>query len=180
MNIKAIIGLGNPGSKYKFNRHNIGYMVVDYIAQQQGAQWQETDILAHCSVMLTDKTVLLVKPLTFMNSSGRIATWLQKRGIGVGDIVVIHDELDFPFGKVAVKCGGSARGHNGVRSLIEQLGADFCRIRCGVDRPANKEEVANYVLSNFAQSQLEIDELTARAAASVQSLLEDNGNKAGV
>jgi len=164
MSIKAIVGLGNPGKKFLFNRHNIGFMVVDYLAAQAQAQWHTQENLEHTTITVDDKNIILIKPQTFMNNSGAIVPWLSQKNIKPEDVLVVHDELEFPFGKVSHKCGGSARGHNGLRSLISHMGPEFCRIRCGIDRPERKEEVAQYVLSNFTQDEQDVQKMIEVAA----------------
>lgn len=171
MNIKAIIGLGNPGQKFQYNRHNIGFMVVDYLADQALAQWQERENLLYCEISIEDKKIFLVKPQEFMNSSGIVLPWLAKKGIKPVDFLVVHDELELPFGKVASRCGGSARGHNGLRSLIVSAGPDFCRIRCGIGRPETKEEVAQYVLSDFTQDPPAVETMIKTAADLIHELV---------
>ncbi len=171
MNIKAIIGLGNPGQRFNYNRHNIGFMVVDYLADQAHGQWQERENLAYCEIMIEDKKILLVKPQSFMNSSAIVVPWLAKKGIKPADFLVVHDELELPFGKVSHRCGGSARGHNGLRSLIASAGPDFCRIRCGIGRPENKEEVAQYVLSDFTEGTPAVETMVKTAADLIRELV---------
>lgn len=169
--IKAVIGLGNPGQKFAYNRHNIGFMVVDHLANQAQAPWQERENLLHTTIEIAGKPILLVKPQTFMNSSGEVIPWIFKKHIKAQELLVVHDELDFPFGKVACKCGGSARGHNGLRSLIEQAGSsDFCRIRCGIGRPETKEEVSSYVLSDFTQDPPAVEAMIIKAATLITEL----------
>jgi PTH1 family peptidyl-tRNA hydrolase len=147
--IKAIIGLGNPGHKFYYNRHNIGFRIVDAIAERFGGEFSQRNNADIAQVTIANNTVLLVKPTTFMNSSGSVIPYLTKQGIKVENIVVVHDELELPFGKIAFKQGGSARGHNGLRSIISVIGPDFFRLRFGIGRPEDKAEVPNYVLQNF-------------------------------
>ncbi len=148
-NIQAIIGLGNPGIKYAKNRHSIGFRVVDELVQQYGGLWHETDILDHAAITIADHTVIVIKPRTFMNLSGKVIPWLQKKGIKPEQILVVHDELEKKFGQLTVRQGGSHRGHNGLRSLMEFVGPDFWRLRFGIGRPVDKDTVSEYVLSDF-------------------------------
>lgn len=152
-NIKAIIGLGNPGQKYYKNRHNIGFRILDKIAQDYNVNWNVTDLMEHVKFSLSVNDIIqpitLIKPQTFMNDSGKAISFLQKKGIKAENILVVHDELEKNFGKIIFKLGGSARGHNGLRSIINVIGYDFWRLRFGIGRPENKSDVANYVLSNF-------------------------------
>lgn len=161
--IKAIIGLGNPGPKFTNNRHNIGFLILDELAQNFDASWQKKDILEIAEIRPADTAILLIKPQTFMNASGRVIPFLQKKGIRPENILVIHDELELPFGKMKIKFGGSAKGHNGLRSIIEAMGKDFWHLSFGIGRPENREEVGNYVLSDFQEN---------------SSLLAENINKA--
>lgn len=187
-NVKAIIGLGNPGSKYSRNRHNIGFRVVDAIADKFDASWQERDDLQYCDIQIMSsifsedtesrvnrgievvskddeiQKLILIKPQTFMNTSGSIIPFLLKKGIKPDEILVVHDELEKPFGKIIVKLGGSARGHNGLRSIIGVIGPEFWRLRFGIGRPERKEDVSNYVLSNFIpEEESQIDSLIDQA-----------------
>jgi peptidyl-tRNA hydrolase, PTH1 family len=151
--IKIILGLGNPGTKYQYTRHNIGFLVVDALAEKHGASWQKKQNYDMADIEINGEKVILVKPQTFMNSSGKTIPSLLKQGLTTNNLLVVHDELEKPFGKVEFKTGGSHRGHNGLRSIIESCGADFHRLRCGISRPENKEDVPDYVLSNFSKSE---------------------------
>ena len=162
-NIKAIIGLGNPGHQYRNNRHNIGFKVLDAVAEQHNASWKEKPLLHVTEIQLNNKKIILIKPQTFMNSSGQVISFLQKKGIEAENIMVVHDELEKPFGSIAIRQGGSHRGHNGLRSIIAAIGQDFWRIRFGIGRPENKDNVADYVLSNFQEDLSEIDRLIGEA-----------------
>lgn len=115
-------------------------------------------------VTLHERPVLLVKPQTFMNSSGAAVAALKKDGIGPEHLLVVHDELELPFGTLKIRAEGSARGHNGLRSIIEALGPNFARLRFGVGRPEHKDEVPDYVLKPFTEPAAELEELIASAA----------------
>ncbi|MBD3273150.1 aminoacyl-tRNA hydrolase [Candidatus Dependentiae bacterium] len=161
-NIKAIIGLGNPGLKYYRNRHNIGFRILDKISQDYNVNWSASDVMEHSKIAFSIDNVLqqiiLIKPQTFMNDSGRVMSYLNKKGIRSENILVVHDELEKSFGKIIIKFGGSARGHNGLRSIINAIGYDFWRLKFGIGRPEDKKDVANYVLSNFnSEEEKEID-----------------------
>lgn len=158
-NIKAIIGLGNPGAKYKNTRHNIGFKVLDALAEQQGSAWQEKPLMEVAQIQLNNQMVLLIKPQTFMNSSGQVIPLLQKKGIEAENILVVHDELEKPFGTVVTRQGGSHRGHNGLRSIISFCGPDFWRVRVGIGRPDDAKDVPDYVLSPFEESTAAIDDV---------------------
>jgi PTH1 family peptidyl-tRNA hydrolase len=150
-NIRAVIGLGNPGTAYWYTRHNIGFRVLDELVERHGGSWQHKELFESAEIMVHDKKIICFKPQTFMNSSGRVIPWLAKQGIKPEQILVVHDELEKPFGSLAIKFAGSARGHNGLRSIIEHCGDQFYRLRFGIGRPEHKEQVSDWVLSNFQE-----------------------------
>ncbi len=159
-NIRAIIGLGNPGPKFFKTRHNIGFRVIDELVSLSGATLQSSSDMSYAQVGLIDpvlssemQPMYVIKPLTFMNNSGQVIPWLTKKGIKPEEILVIHDELEKPFGHVGTKFDGSAKGHNGLRSIIERIGQGFWRLRMGIGRPDRKEDVGSYVLEPFTQSE---------------------------
>lgn len=167
---KVLIGLGNPDTKYTYTRHNAGFRVVDAVAATYGGHWQYMDGKEVATVTIKGHPILLVKPLTYMNNSGDVVPFLKKKGITPEDILVIHDELEKPFGKLAIKIGGSARGHNGLRSLIERWGtSEFARLRFGIDRPVSREEVPNYVLERF-ENPTEVEHCIADAVRMIEGL----------
>jgi PTH1 family peptidyl-tRNA hydrolase len=151
--IKIIIGLGNPGPKYQYTRHNIGFLVIDALAEKHHASWQKKQNYEMAEVEINGEKITLVKPQTFMNDSGKVIPSLLKQGLTANNLLVVHDELEKPFEKVEFKTGGSHKGHNGLRSIISMCGADFHRLRCGIGRPEHKEDVPDYVLSNFAKNE---------------------------
>ena len=157
-NIKAIIGLGNPGLKYHRNRHNIGFRILDEIAKYYSVNFRKSELMEEAKISVTTidsflHPIILIKPQTFMNSSGKVLPYLNKKGIKAKNILVVHDELEKKVGKVSLKFDGSARGHNGLRSIIGVIGKEFWRVRFGIDRPEDKSDVANYVLSNFTKEE---------------------------
>ena len=158
LEIKAIVGLGNPGPAYSTTRHNIGFQVVDRFADQYMGSWQSKQNMEICSIILNDHKILLVKPMTFMNDSGKTLSHLAKQGIKQENILVVHDELELPFGTLKLKFDGSAKGHNGLKSIIAHGGSNFLRLRFGIDRPVDRNEVPDYVLSKFREPQSLIDE----------------------
>jgi len=170
--ILAVIGLGNPGVKYYANRHNIGFRVVDALAQRYGGQWLQKEIMDLATIQIGDKKFLLLKPQTFMNESGKVMPFLNKKGIKAENLLVIHDELEFPFGKIKIRFGGSARGHNGLRSIIEHVGKDFARLRFGIGRPEDKKMVGTYVLQNFSEPAAEVDQLIDQSTDLVERALQ--------
>ncbi len=166
--IRVIIGLGNPGKKFEKTRHNIGFLVVDALADAYHGVWHAKGEMEVADIMIGSKTIMLVKPQTFMNSSGRVIPLLQKKGITPQQVLVIHDELELPFGKMGWKIGGSHKGHNGLRSLIDAWGADFSRLRIGIGRPDNKDEVPDYVLASFGQSYDQVADIIAQAVVAIE------------
>lgn len=169
--IKIIIGLGNPGKQYHFTRHNIGFLVLDALADKHGAVWQKKGEKEVAEISVDGEKITLVKPQTFMNTSGKVLPALLKQGATIENVLVVHDELEKPFGFVELKVGGSHRGHNGLRSLMQIGGADFTRLRCGISRPHNKEDVAEYVLSNFSESADKVEEIIEKAVAVIEDAL---------
>ncbi|RSY78805.1 aminoacyl-tRNA hydrolase [Sphingomonas koreensis] len=151
------VGLGNPGPQYAMNRHNVGFMAADAIAEVHGFTppakkfqgWvQEGRIGAH--------KILLLKPATYMNESGRaIRAAMDFYKLPVEDVTVFHDELDLAPFKVKVKRGGGAAGQNGIRSAIAHAGADFRRVRIGIGHPGHKDRVTGYVLGNYGKAEIE-------------------------
>jgi len=145
------VGLGNPGARYARNRHNIGFMAVDEIAKRQGfAPWRRRFQGETSEGALDGERVILLKPATYMNESGRAvqeaASFFK---IGLSDITVFQDELELPPGKVRVKIGGGIAGHNGLRSISAHIGNEYRRVRLGIGHPGVKELVHAYVLSDF-------------------------------
>ena len=168
--IKVIIGLGNPGPKYHYNRHNIGFLVLDALAEKYNASWQKKPDREIAEIEINGNNVLLIKPQTFMNDSGKVVSALLRQGIKAENILVVHDELEKPFGKVENKIGGSHKGHNGLRSIMGVCGADFHRLRFGISRPENKDDVADYVLSNFSKNE-NIEPLISQAIEIIKDMI---------
>lgn len=179
-----IVGLGNPGSKYERNRHNIGFMVVDELARRCGASSFKSKFGGEfTSGMYRADKVLLLKPMEFMNVSGHaVSRACQFYNVEPERVLVVHDEIDFEPGRIKVKNGGGHGGHNGLRSIIKQLGDNsFARVRCGVGRPpgpavksAADNRVANYVLSDFPKAQQAVvDETIAWAAGAVETVVAE-------
>ena len=151
------VGLGNPGAQYALNRHNVGFMVADTIAdmhrfgtvQKKFSGWvQEGRVGTH--------KVLLLKPATYMNESGRaVGEAMRFYKLEMDALTVFHDELDLAPFKVKVKQGGGTAGHNGLRSIDQHLGADFRRVRLGIGHPGHKDRVTGYVLGNYAKGEMD-------------------------
>ena len=155
--MKLFVGLGNPGDKYARNRHNVGFMAVERIAERHNfSPWRRRFQGVTADGTIGGERVLLLKPLTFMNESGR-ATGEAARflKIDLADMVVFHDELDLLPGKVKIKTGGGNAGHNGLRSISAHLGNEFVRVRIGIGHPGSKDAVVHYVLHDFAKADQE-------------------------
>lgn len=161
--IQMIIGLGNPGSKYRKNRHNIGFLVIDALADHCHAVWQHKDQYDRADVKINGKDVILIKPLTFMNASGNVLSTFTKKGIKPEQILVVHDEMEKSLGTLQIRLGGSARGHNGLKSIMNYIGADFYRLRFGIGRPERKEDVSDWVLGNFDASDGQLQHFITQA-----------------
>lgn len=150
-----IVGLGNPGGGYLRNRHNVGFMVVDALAAAIGVPLDRTKFKGRVGTGEAEgRSVVLLEPQTFMNLSGESVSAARSFfDVEVTDILVVHDELDLPYGTIRLKIGGGHAGHNGLRSIVEQLGKpDFARLRVGIGRPV-KGSVTQWVLSDFARGE---------------------------
>jgi PTH1 family peptidyl-tRNA hydrolase len=159
------VGLGNPGPRYALHRHNVGFMAVDVIADMHGFGPIQTKFQGWVQEgRIGSQKVLLLKPATFMNESGRaVGEALRFYKLGTDALTVFHDELDLAPFKVKVKQGGGHAGHNGLRSIDPHLGAEFRRIRLGIGHPGHKDRVTGHVLGNFAKD--EQDDLVAMLGA---------------
>lgn len=152
--MKLFIGLGNPGTKYAGNRHNIGFMALDRIAADHGfGPWRRAFHGLVAEGRLGAERVMLLKPETFMNLSGQsVQAAMTYHKIAPADLVVFHDELDLAPGKLKVKVGGGHAGHNGLRSIHGHIGEAYGRVRLGIGHPGHKDAVAAYVLHDFAKA----------------------------
>jgi len=153
--MRLLVGLGNPGTRYAGNRHNIGFMAVEAIARRHGfPPWRRRFAGVATEGPLAGEKVLLLLPGTFMNDSGlAVAEAAHFYKIGGDDILVFHDEIDLPPAKLRVKTGGGIAGHNGLRSISSHVGNEYRRVRIGVGHPGVKELVHNHVLSDFAKAE---------------------------
>jgi PTH1 family peptidyl-tRNA hydrolase len=167
------VGLGNPGRAYAGNRHNIGFMAVDAIAREHGISTFRSRFQGQAAEgPLGADRVILLKPATYMNESGRaVAEAAKFYKIPLDNIVVFHDELDLAPGKLRVKKGGGNAGHNGLRSITAHMGNDYRRVRLGIGHPGDKALVHNYVLSDFAKSEAGWVETLCDAVARHAALL---------
>lgn len=152
--MRLIVGLGNPGSEYAQNRHNVGFMAVDEIVRRHSfaPYKQKFNALISDGRLGTEK-VLVMKPQTFMNLSGQsVGEAMRFYKLTAADVIVLYDEIDLAPAKFRVKFGGGVAGHNGLKSMTQHIGNDYHRVRIGVGRPVQKSQVANYVLGNFSKA----------------------------
>lgn len=151
-----LIGLGNPGKSYAANRHNVGFMALDEIAARHGFSRFSKKFQAEISEGTLDgRKLILLKPLTYMNLSGEsVAAAARFHKIPPENIIVFHDELDLPPCKIRVKKGGGNGGHNGLKSIDAHIGKDYWRVRIGISHPGDKDQVSDYVLSDFSKAEM--------------------------
>ena len=171
-----IAGLGNPGREYADNRHNIGFMVADELAARWRLPAWKGKLGGEFVVgEALGQRVCLLKPMEFMNVSGvAVSRHAAFHKIDDKQVVIIHDEIDLDFARVKVKQGGGHGGHNGLRSVSEQLGPDYCRVRCGVGHPGHKERVVGHVLGPFSRPERdELPLLIGTAADAVEAILKE-------
>lgn len=172
----VIVGLGNPGPEYAATRHNVGQLVLDELASRAGARFTATKkVMAHTAQArlggMPGTPAVLAKPMSYMNlSGGPTSATLRYFDSAVADLVVVHDELDIPFGEVRLKGGGGAGGHNGLKDIAKALGTqDFVRVRVGIGRPPGSQDAADFVLKPFSSTERkELDLLVALAADAVE------------
>lgn len=172
--MRLVVGLGNPGAQYEHNRHNIGFLALNRVAVKYGlpswkkqfqSEWAETRFSP-------EHRIALLKPQTFMNLSGNaVATAAGFYKIPPETVIVLHDELDLPPGRLRVKQGGGSGGHNGLRSIDAHLGENYWRVRIGIGHPGDKDMVSHYVLSDFSRAEREIQDKMLTAIADYFPLL---------
>jgi len=150
--MNLIVGLGNPEEKYKHNRHNVGFMVIDSLLST--LPFTHINKSSFRGALYKSSNMLLLKPLTFMNLSGQSVGAVNSY-FKPDNIVVIHDDLDLPFGTLKFKFGGGHGGHNGLRSIDECIGNEYLRVRIGIGKPQDRDKVISHVLSDFAKNQQE-------------------------
>jgi len=156
--MKCIVGLGNPGRKYKKTRHNIGFMVIDELYRRHALTGEQKKFNCEYTIShIAGEKVLLVKPLTFMNLSGEgVRPLLDYYNVAAEETIVAYDDLDLPAGNIRLRLKGGHGGHNGIRSLIEHLGTkEFKRLRIGIGRPTDRTPIVNYVLQKFSKDEHE-------------------------
>jgi peptidyl-tRNA hydrolase, PTH1 family len=175
--VKLIVGLGNPGEQYQASRHNLGFLTIDYLAGRQGISLQRRGFDSFLGQgRLGNEAVLLAKPQTFMNLSGvALAKLLAYYRTDIGDLLVIHDDLDLPFKTIRLKKGGGGGGHKGLASIIEHLGSpEFFRVRIGIGKPARKGMTERYVLSPFTEEeQRELPDIITAAGDAAREIVEN-------
>ncbi|WP_171081848.1 MULTISPECIES: aminoacyl-tRNA hydrolase [Streptomyces] len=181
-----IVGLGNPGPEYEGNRHNVGFMVADLLAERMGGKFKAHKARAQVvegrlgTPGVSSRRVVVAKPMSFMNLSGGPTAALRDfYKVPVGHVIAVHDELDIDYGTLRLKLGGGDNGHNGLKSITKALGPDYCRVRFGIGRPPGRMQVADFVLKDFSSTErkdlaYEVD----RAADAVESLIVDGLERA--
>jgi PTH1 family peptidyl-tRNA hydrolase len=168
--VKLIVGLGNPGREYQDTRHNVGFMVVDEVAKRQELSWRSEGQIAFAK-RFGSPEFLLAKPKTFMNLSGfAVAEFVNYRHIDRGDLLIVVDDVDLPLGRMRARARGSAGTHNGLKSVVAQLGTtEFARLRVGVGRGDRQRDLADYVLAKFeAAEQAALNDIVTRAAKAAE------------
>ena len=178
--MKLIVGLGNPGGKYAGNRHNIGFMAVDRIAEDHGfSGWKSKFQGVFSEGRLGSEKVVLLKPETFMNRSGQsVGEAMRFFKLDPEDVIVLHDEIDLAPAKVRFKVGGGHAGHNGLRSVHGHIGEAYARVRLGVGHPGHKDAVPGYVLRDFAKADQDwLDDLLRGISDGAGHLADDDTGK---
>jgi peptidyl-tRNA hydrolase, PTH1 family len=175
--IRLIVGLGNPGLQYAKNRHNIGFMVLDELARQLNTSFLARGNAHLAEARVSGGKIYLLKPQTFMNLSGHaIVPIMRFHKLDSNQVLVIHDDLDLPFGRIRVRTGGSSGGQNGIKHLSEQLGTDgFVRLKIGISRPPKGWSVPNWVLSNFAPEELPMLEQIIKISLDATTTITKDG-----
>ncbi|MFI8370448.1 aminoacyl-tRNA hydrolase [Streptomyces sp. NPDC085466] len=182
-----IVGLGNPGPEYAGNRHNIGFMVVDLLAERIGGKFKRAQ-KAQAQVVEgrlgpvgpANRRVVLAKPMSYMNLSGGPVTALRDfYKVPTAHVVAIHDELDIDYPTLRLKLGGGDNGHNGLKSMTKSMGPDYHRVRCGIGRPPGRMQVADFVLKDFSSTERkELDWFVDRSADAVECLVTEGLERA--
>ncbi|MFB7942993.1 aminoacyl-tRNA hydrolase [Streptomyces sp. NPDC127049] len=182
-----IVGLGNPGPEYAGNRHNIGFMVVDLLAERIGGKFKRAQ-KAQAQVVEgrlgpvgpANRRVVLAKPMSYMNLSGGPVTSLRDfYKVPTAHVLAIHDELDIDYATLRLKLGGGDNGHNGLKSMTKSMGPDYHRVRCGIGRPPGRMQVADFVLKDFSSTERkELDWFVDRSADAVECLVTEGLERA--
>ena len=178
--MRLLVGLGNPGSGYANNRHNLGFMTADRIVERHGLGTWRTKFQGHFAQgHLGGDNVVILKPMTFMNESGRaVSEAMSFYKLDLEDVIVFYDEIELAPGKIRVRKGGGHAGHNGIRSLVSHIGEAFWRVRMGVGHPGNKDRVSGYVLQDFAKADSAwVSALVDASADATPLLIEGEDNR---
>jgi len=187
--MKLVVGLGNPGQGYSNNRHNLGFMCVSHFAKEHRIAFDKKQAQARIGTgEVGGETVVVARPDTFMNQSGQAVSRLVKKfSVSPDDLIIIHDDLDLPVGRIRIRQGGSAGGHRGIESIINSLGGkEFLRVRVGIGRPAGSERgasedaIVGYVLGGFAPDERKIIEQTVPAVSDALECLITEGLNAAM
>jgi PTH1 family peptidyl-tRNA hydrolase len=177
-----VAGLGNPGKDYARTRHNIGFMVIDYLASQMSVAIDKKKFdVEYSAAEIEGEKVLLAKPMTYMNNSGHPLLNLSRYfNMENGRTIIVHDDIDLAFGQIKIKTHGGHGGHNGIKSIIEVFGRDdFTRIRIGIGHPGDKNGVVGHVLGRFSKDETEtLSPLIARAAEAVITIIQKGEGEA--
>lgn len=185
----VVVGLGNPGGQYANTRHNVGFWVVDELARRAGAQIRSAGAVMQAGTgELAGCPVALIRPKTYVNQSGRaVRQAMQAAGIDAGHIIVVYDDLDLPLGALRIRAGGGTGGHNGLKSIVASVGADFVRVRVGIGRPMvdgkparDPNTVADFVLSEpGGEERVELREMATLAADAIEAIIAEGVDAAG-
>ncbi|MFM9607733.1 aminoacyl-tRNA hydrolase [Streptomyces niveiscabiei] len=182
-----IVGLGNPGPEYAMNRHNIGFMVADLLAERMRGRFKRAG-KAQAQVLEgrlgapgpANRRAILAKPMSYMNLSGGPVNALRDfYKVPLANVIAVHDELDIDYGTLRLKLGGGDNGHNGLKSMTKSMGPDYHRVRCGIGRPPGRMQVADFVLKDFSSTERkELDWFVDRAADAVEALVTEGLERA--
>jgi len=183
--MKLIVGLGNPGRGYANNRHNVGFICLNYFAKKEGIRFEKKQCKARIGMgEVAGNKIVVAKPQTYMNLSGQSVSLLVKKfAINLNELLVIHDDLDLPLGKIRIRLGGGSAGHKGINSIITELGSqDFIRIRVGISRPnasggfleISEADIIAHVLSDFTSEEKQIvAQVIPRVSEAILSILAE-------
>lgn len=179
--MKAVIGLGNPGMKYDRTKHNVGFMLLDIILKDLNLSYRNDFRGKFTEGRLGENKILFLKPYTYMNLSGyAVAELVDYYKLLPEDVIVLHDDMDLPLGRIRLRAKGSSGGHNGLKSIITELGTqEFWRLKIGVGRPEQEEDVVGHVLSSFNKEEAKIvQDVMDRARKAILLWLENNQDEA--
>lgn len=175
-----VVGLGNPGFEYENNRHNVGFQMIEAIAESVASSSFKgmSQVVEVSSCFYEKKKIILAKPRTFVNLSGRAVRFLiDFYKISINKVIILHDDIDLPFGRVKIKKGGGNGGHNGLKSIDSLAGTDYWRVRIGVGRPEKKSMVVSHVLGDFSSEEFEKLDAIKKVITENLSILFSNDPK---